>query len=79
MKTIEAIKVAIVVESVIEALAEVGNAVTLQDISDLQLALETAGDVSILDDNDYTAEVAMQREVLFTRLGVARAAFERAA
>ena len=63
-----AIAVALAVEVATEALLA---DVTAQDLSDIQLYLETAGEASMMSDDAFTAEAGMQRNCLFTRIGLA--------
>ena len=74
--TTAAIAVALAVETATEALQ---SAVSLQDLSDIQLYLETAGEASMMSDDAFTAEAGMQRNYLFTRIGMAMIQAEKVA
>ena len=71
-----AIAVALAVDTATETLQ---SACTLQDLSDIQLYLETAGEASMMSDDEFTAEAGMQRNALFTRIGIAMIQAERVA
>jgi len=71
-----AIAVALAVETATEALQ---GAVSVQDLSDIQFYLETAGEASMMSDDAFTAEAGMQRNCLFTRIGMAMIQAEKVA